>query len=151
ISGSKRSQAAGDGELAPAVQDLDELKEEQERPKEIPEAAQKQFFDYPGPLFSARISPASSTVPVAAAKNFRALARDRRNRLVEQGVSFSWEIAEGEGRLENATGEIATFHAPNEPGLARLKVTVRQGEVLCSAEALVTVTDSLLPQTQLRH
>ena len=35
------------------------------------------------------------------------------------------------------------YRAPAMPGLARLRVTVTQREIACSAEALVTVTDSL--------
>ena len=38
------------------------------------------------------------------------------------------------------------FHAAAEPGLARVGVAVRQGETSCEAEALVTVTDTLLAE-----
>jgi len=110
------------------------------------ESGQKQFFEFPGPLFSVRISPASSVVPVAGSKNLRAISRDRANRLVDQGVGFQWTLLEGDGQLENPTSEIATFRAPAEPGLCRLRLTVKQGELECSAEALVTVTQSLLPE-----
>jgi hypothetical protein len=111
---------------------------------------QKVFFEFPGPLFSVRISPASSVVPVGGTRNLRALARDRSNRLVEKDVVFRWELLQGDGQLQNADGEIATFEAPAEPGLATIRLTAKQAEVECSAEALVTVTDSLLPQTQLQ-
>jgi len=109
------------------------------------EPSQKQFFQYAGPLFSVRISPASSVVPVSGTKNLRAIPRDRSNRSVEQSVLFHWEVIEGEGQLEQRDGEIATFQAPREPGLCRVRVTARQGEIECSGEALVTVTQSLLP------
>jgi hypothetical protein len=109
---------------------------------------QKQFFEFPGPLFSARISPASSVVSVAGSKNLRAMARDRSNRVVEDNLHFQWEIIDGEGTLENAEGEIATFKAPPNPGLSKLRLTVQQGETTCRAEGLVTVTQSLLPETQ---
>src|SRR6266849_5811365 len=36
-----------------------------------------------------------------------------------------------------------SFQAPSSPGLVRLSVTVSQRDVSCSAEALITVTDSL--------
>jgi hypothetical protein len=39
-----------------------------------------------------------------------------------------------------------TFLAPGEPGLTRLKVIVCQGDVICEAEALITVTHELLAQ-----
>jgi len=112
---------------------------------------QKVFFEFPGPLFSVRISPASSVIPVGGNRNLRALARDRSNRLVEKDVVFRWELLQGDGHLQNADGEIATFEAPAEPGLATIRLTAKQAEVECSAEALVTVTDSLLPQTQLQE
>lgn len=114
------------------------------KPEEEP--TQKQFFEYCGPLFSVRISPASSVVPVSGTKNLRAVARDRANRLVEQDLSLVWEILEGDGALANASGEIVSFQAPAEPGLSRVRVTARQAALTCAAEALVTVTQTLLPE-----
>ena len=49
------------------------------------------------------------------------------------------------GQIENATSEIVTYTAPAEPCLVRLGVSARQGDTLCEAEALITVTDSFLP------
>lgn len=115
------------------------------------EQEQKQFFDFPGPLFSARISPASGMVEVNGHKNLRAIPRDRAARLVENDLAFQWQIAEGEGRLENEGGEIVIFHAPAEPGLTRIRLVVSQGEIRCDAEALLTVTQSLLPQPKARE
>ena len=80
-------------------------------------------------------------------KNFQAVARDRSRRLVEENVEFQWKILEGEGRMEKDTGEMTRFVAPNEPGLVRLEVAALQGAISCRAEALITVTDSLLPET----
>ena len=112
---------------------------------------QKQFFDYPGPLFSARISPSSAVVAVNGVKNLRAIPRDRAQRLVENDLSFQWQIIEGEGRLENDSTEIITFHAPAEPGLARIRVIVSQCDVRCEAEALLTIAQSLLPPPKVRE
>lgn len=112
---------------------------------------QKVFFEFPGPLFSVRVSPASSVLPVDGSRTLRALARDRSNRLVERDLVFRWELFEGEGQLQNPDGEIVTFHAPAEPGLARIRLTARQGEIECSAEALITVTETLVPQTQTKE
>jgi hypothetical protein len=106
---------------------------------------QKQFFEFAGPLFSVRISPASSVLAVGAMKNLRAIARDRSRRPVENDLTFQWRISEGEGEIENPAGEIATFKGPPEPGLSKVEVTVRQGEIICSAEALITVTETILP------
>src|SRR5262249_52303905 len=93
---------------------------------------------------------ASCVIPVGGMRNLRALARDRSNRVVERDLVFQWKLIQGEGKLQNADGEIATFLAPAEPGLATIRLTAKQGELECSAEALVTVTESLLPQNQLK-
>jgi hypothetical protein len=110
---------------------------------------QKQFFEFAGPLYSVRISPSASTLAVGSSRTFRAVARDRSRRLVEQDLVFRWKRLEGEGQLRDPDREIATFEAAQEPGLTRLKVTVTQGYIECSAEALVTVTDSLVVGAQL--
>ena len=123
--------------------------EEQSQLNEGP--PQKVFFEFPGPLFSVRISPASSVLPVGGSRNLRALARDRSNRLVERDLVFSWELIEGGGQLQNADGEIACFQAPAEAGLSTIRVTAKQAEIECSAEGLITVTESLLPQNQSRE
>lgn len=109
---------------------------------------QKQFFEYAGPLFSVQISPASSVLAVGRSRTLRAVARDRQRRIVEHDLSFEWRIVEGGGRLDGDDREIVEFHAPGEPGLTRLSVTVSQGDVAKSAEAIITVTDSLLPETK---
>ncbi len=110
------------------------------------ELGQKQFFEYAGPLFSVRITPASCVVPVGQAKNLRAIARDRSRHLVEHDVEFSWEVVEGNGALEDSHCEIVTFNAPHEPGLTRIKVTATQGSIHCEGEAIITITESLLPE-----
>jgi hypothetical protein len=43
----------------------------------------------------------------------------------------------------SASDQEVSFQAPSSPGLVRLSVTVSQRDVSCSAEALITVTDSL--------
>ncbi len=107
---------------------------------------QREFFEYAGPLFSVVISPTSSVVPVGGTRALRAIARDRARRSVEHDLAHGWAVVEGEGTLDHANGEIATFQAPAEPGLTRVEVTVTQGEVVCKAEAQITVTASLLPK-----
>jgi hypothetical protein len=109
---------------------------------------QKQFFEYAGPLFSVRISPASIVMAVESSRNFRALPRDRAGHSVEGDLSYQWKILEGHGNLANATGEICTFSAGNEPGLVRLGIVASQHEIRCSAEALLTVTDFLIVPTR---
>lgn len=106
---------------------------------------QKQFFDYAGPLFSAVVSPASSTVPVNERRRFRALPRDKSRRRVEQDLQFEWKIAEGGGTLSSNSDQEVEYLAPDTPGLTRLRVTVTQRTTICTAEALATVTASLEP------
>jgi hypothetical protein len=114
--------------------------------REPDDSPQRRFFEFAGPLFSVRVSPASCVVPVNQSRTLRALARDRSRHAVEDGMMFRWELAEGNGTLENADGEIVTFHAPDEPGLLRLRVTATQGEITRSGEAMLTVTATLLPE-----
>jgi hypothetical protein len=110
------------------------------------EDKQRKFFEFAGPLFSVTISPASSVVRVGASREFRALPRDRSRRRVEQDLQFHWEIMNGAGTLEGIHNQAVIFHASEEPGLTRLKVTVRQRDVVCEAEALVTLTHEILSQ-----
>ncbi|MEX2327672.1 MAG: ATP-binding protein [Pseudomonadales bacterium] len=108
---------------------------------------QKDFFDYPGPLYSVRISPASSVLRVGGTRNLRALARDRAGRSIDSDVSYRWQVVEGRVSIDAETDEIVTVTAPAQPQLVRLQVTATQGEMSCEAEALVTVTDSLVDET----
>jgi hypothetical protein len=113
---------------------------------ELGEERQRQFFEYAGPLFSVTISPASSIVRVGESRELRALPRDRSRRRVEQDLEFLWRIAEGAGAIENPRDQAVRFVAAAEPGLTRVCVNARQGDVVCEAEALITVTHELLPQ-----
>lgn len=107
------------------------------------ESAQRQFFDYAGPLHTVVISPATSTLRVNQSRRFRALPRDRSRRRVERDLLFRWEISEGSGMLSSTSDQEVSFQAPPSPGLVRLTVTVSQHHVHCTAEALITITDSL--------
>ncbi len=105
--------------------------------------AQRQFFDYAGPLFSVLVSPAASTVPVHQRRRFKALPRDRAGRRVSEELAFAWAIAEGEGSIGAVSDQEVEYTASGTPALVRLRVRVTQRDVECSAEALITVTDSL--------
>ena len=122
--------------------------EDDEQAGSAADAQQAQFFEIAGPLFSVRISPASCVVPVGGTRNLRAVARDRSGRLVEKDLHFRWEIVAGDGDLMTEGGEIATFTAAAEPGLVDLRVQVEQAGVVCEATGIITVTDSLLPETR---
>ncbi len=105
--------------------------------------AQRQFFEFAGPLFATVVSPASSTVLINASRKFRALPRDRSRRRVTEGLRFAWQLAEGDGTLANAADQEIEYRASPTPGLSRLVVTVSQNDVTCSAEALITVAEQL--------
>jgi len=107
---------------------------------------QRQFFEFAGPLFTVAISPASSVVRVGEQRSLRALPYDRSRRRVETDLTFAWELVEGGGILEHRHDQVATFIAPAEPGLVRVKVMVSQNDSERSAEALITVTHELLSQ-----
>ncbi len=113
-----------------------------------PEAGerQRQFFEFAGPLHGVAISPASSIVRVGESKTLRALPHDRSRRRVDADLIFSWQIAEGGGEIERAHDQAVSFVAPLEPGLVRVRVSVRQREIAREAEALITVTHELMQQ-----
>jgi hypothetical protein len=107
-------------------------------------AGGREFFNYPGPLFSAHISPSSVVMKVNTPRGFRCVLRDKRRRPIEQGVEIRWRMKEGTGALSADTGEIVTFTAPQEPGLCMLEVMAMQGDVVLHAEATITVSESLM-------
>ncbi len=108
---------------------------------------QKQFFEFAGPLFSVKIVPQSCVLPVGETKTFHAVARDKSKKQIDDTVSFFWEVAEGEGGIESSGSEIAAYTAAQNPGLVIIRVTATQGDITCQAEAMITVTESLLPET----
>lgn len=139
-SGGRGPQALDAGDAAVASEDLLGVPE-----PEPAQFGQRQFFEFPGPLFSVVLSPAAATIAVSGSRRFRALPRDRSRRRVEEDLNFVWTIVEGGGSLRGEHDQDAQFNAPAAPGLSRLRVTVAQHEVTCNAEALITTTDSLIP------
>ena len=107
------------------------------------ESTQRQFFNHAGPLYTVVISPAGSTLTVGHSRRFRALPRDRSRRRVEQDLTFAWKTVEGGGTLSSTSDQEVSFEAPSSPVLVRLSVVVSQRDLRCTAEALITITDSL--------
>jgi hypothetical protein len=145
VQGRAREERAGAGSGAAGVPPGAEWEEmlpgiSEPTPTESP---QRQFFDYAGPLFGVVVSPAASTTPLHETRRFRALPRDRSRRRVTEDLTFTWELVEGAGTLEGATNQEVEYRAPGTPGLARLRLTVVQREITATAEALITITDSL--------
>jgi len=117
---------------------------EEAKNSEKKQAAQKEFFEVAGPLFSVRIQPGSAIVPINSTKTFRAVGLDRSRRQIEQNLLYEWSIIEGNGQLDKKEGEFVIFNASTEPGLCKLKVLVRQREITCAAESIITIVDYLL-------
>ncbi|MCB1098304.1 MAG: ATP-binding protein [Verrucomicrobiae bacterium] len=111
-------------------------------------AQQQEFFEYEGSLYSVTIAPASCALKAGDSRTFRAVTRDKSRRFVERDLKLKWEILDGEGELSSTDSEIVTFTAPQECGLVRLRVAAVQHDVECEAEALVTITDTLLPEVK---
>jgi hypothetical protein len=105
---------------------------------------ERSFYEHAGPLFKAIISPATCVVKVKTTRAFRCIPRDRNRRVVERDVDIDWRIKEGDGSLDKTKGEFVTFAAPEEPGLTILQATALQGETECTAEAIITVSETLI-------
>ena len=58
-------------------------------------------------------------------------------------MTFAWKIIEGGGTLSSTFDQEVCLEAPEAPVLVRLSVAVSQRDIRCTAEALITVTDSL--------
>ncbi len=106
--------------------------------------AEREFFDFPGPLYGVVISPASVVVRVKKERAFRCIARDKERRAIDESIEVAWTVKEGAGSLSSVAGEIVTFTAPEEPGLTILEATVRQADVAVSAQARITVSETLM-------
>ena len=61
-------------------------------------------------------------------------------------MEFHWQLVDGLGTLADVRSQAVTYSAPEEPGLSRVRVTVRQRDLVCLNEALITVTNELLAQ-----
>jgi hypothetical protein len=76
------------------------------------------------------------------------VARDHQKRQIDREVLYQWRVLEGTALLDNTDAEIVTFNAPSEPGLVRIGLTATEGGLVCEAEGLVTVTETLVESTR---
>lgn len=107
--------------------------------------SQADFFEFPGPLHKVRIAPISCVLAVGQSRTLRALCRDRSGRSVTEGLTYFWQVEEGDGVFAEDDAEFANLIAPDQPELMRVRLVVTQGaDARCEAEAHVTVTDELL-------
>jgi hypothetical protein len=107
------------------------------------ETGQRAFFEFPGPLYRVDLRPAKTRVAVGGECSLQAIPKDKSRRIVDSDVTMTWTVVEGSGRLSSESGEFVSYHAPQEPELAIIRVAARQEQIECSAEASVTVTAEL--------
>ncbi|WP_319560705.1 ATP-binding protein [Marispirochaeta sp.] len=107
------------------------------------EEAQREFFDIPGELFSASISPGKAVIPVGEKKRFSVIAKDRKGVRLDAGFSVRWELTEKQGEIDDPSSVYITFTAPEEPCVTSLGCIVNQGETEVLAESLITITAEL--------
>ncbi len=105
---------------------------------------QKEFFEIAGPLYSAAIVPASLVMRVGETKKLKVKAMDRKKLQIDSGYSVIWYIDDGEGEIDDPEKEFIVFKAADEPGIVILKAIVKQDEMECLSECIITVTDELL-------
>lgn len=105
---------------------------------------QREFFEIPGALYSAIISPSSAIIGVGKTKRLKVVARDKSKRQLDSGYSVIWYIQEGAGVIDDPEKEFIEFTAPEEPGIIILKAIVAQDELECEAECIITVTEELV-------
>ena len=113
-------------------------------PREHETLDERVFYEHAGPLFKAIISPSSCVVQVNRERKFQCISRDRNKRVVERDITVKWCLKEGEGSLNTEEGEFVTFIAPSEPGLTILKAAVTQADNMCTAEAIITVSETFM-------
>ncbi len=112
----------------------------------IEDRSEKSFFDFPGPLYSAVISPTSTVMSVSTVKTFQLKARDRKRTPIDEGVSVKWKLLNGLGRLSSDSGEIIEFTSGLEPGVEELIAEVRENDATISTSATITVTGELFSE-----
>ena len=107
------------------------------------EPTPRKFYEHAGPLHKVTVSPASSVVKVGESCKIRCIPKDRSGRVIEAGVEVRWRLIEGGGSLADDDREVVRFMASDQPGLTVLQATAKQAEIECSAEATVTVAESI--------
>jgi len=113
-----------------------------------PTKNQMSFFEHAGPLFSVKISPLSCVVRVGEQRTLRGVFRDSARRTIDRPLDCEWSVLEGGIDIENPFANPVTVQAGNEPSLAKIGVRVRDNDVEATAEAIITVTDSIIESAQ---
>ncbi len=105
---------------------------------------QDDFFEIPGKIASASISPGSAVIGVGEKKRLKAIARDKDGKSADAGVEISWLLSDGPGKLSEPNGQFTEFEAPMEPGIAHIRAIIREEEIVLTAECVITVTQELI-------
>jgi len=103
----------------------------------------EKIFDLPEELYSVSISPASTVIGVGETKKLKAIAKDKKGRILDSGIGVFWKILDGSGRLSTSEGLFTEYIAPEEPGIARIEAEFHQNEIRLTAESIITVTKEL--------
>lgn len=103
----------------------------------------KSFFDFPGPLHSAVISPSSTVIPINTTKTFQLKPRDKKRTPIEDGISIAWQLKSALGKLSDEKDEIIEFAAGNEPGVEELTAFVTENDKTVECRAVITITGEL--------
>jgi hypothetical protein len=113
-------------------------------PEMVPEKkGDRSFFDFPGPLHSAVISPSSTVISINTAKTFQLKARDKKRTPIEDGIAIRWQTDGQLGKLSDEKGEIIEFVAGNEPGVEQLTAFVTENDKTVECRAVITITGEL--------
>lgn len=105
------------------------------------------FFDLPGPLFSASISPSSTVIPAETDKTFHLKAKDRQRKTIDDKMDISWELRHNLGTISSGYGDYVVFTAGKEPGVEELIAHVTQGDTTVTCSAVITITKELFPNS----
>ena len=111
----------------------------------VEESSGPAFYEYADPLHSVAISPASQSSSGPKPQFSRTVPGS----VTAQrggGAGVCLEDAEGGGRFSNAHSEIVEYHAARRACTGASHRERDPGHIACEAEALVTITDSLMPE-----
>lgn len=108
-----------------------------------PASDEENLFTFTEELSTVAISPASSIIAVGEIKRLKAIAKDKKGRIIDGELEVSWQIIEGGGQLTNTQGLFTSYQAPLEPEIARIQASFKHNDKLMGAEAVITVTKEL--------
>jgi hypothetical protein len=121
---------------------LEGAAEREPRPAPPEEEAPEAELYPPGSIEAVKIVPGACRLPIGAEKDLQARATDATGRVLREGVSWRWSLAEGPGRLEGDGSSRVSYRA-DAAGSARISLEARQGDRAAFAEARIEVLEEL--------